>query len=55
MTLIAGFFPPKPSPTGMILNTFQQQQLVAQQQSSSGLLHADYEDKERLRFQGPML
>ena len=48
-----GFFPPKPSPTGMIQNTFQQQQMMGQQQqqTSTGIMYTDYEEKERLRFQ----
>ena len=54
-----GFFPPKPSPTGMIPNPFQQQQqqMLPQQQQqqqmlhNSGAMYSDYEEKERLRFQ----
>ena len=46
-----GFFPPKPSPTGMIQNPFQQQQMMSQQSSAGGMMYSDYEEKERIRFQ----
>ena len=48
-----GFFQPKPSPTVMIQNPFQLQQMMGQQQqqTSTGIMYTDFEEKERLRFQ----